>query len=536
MRIKERLTNFTDKIFSSKEKCQACEAKTTGFDLLGPFNKYVSDRTRLSREAATAQLQQLLLLNMRSYTQEAVGGTVINQIATQAKKEETGWHFTDTYYEDVSKGWLASIGQTQDQEIKDRYTLEIGSWMKVWHQHLALVDDLPDKNPEEVTSKLLKKGFSLLSQSQGLLVSKSLAALFPQIKEGQKIEAYQSPQPLMVASPNFKHYHRGETTIARYSRLYYLPEISEFVILEDGLFTAYSNEQIAQFLSWGQAEDLPNKSEEFFVFVAVLGDQLASLAPHAIFQLVIDKLGFFPEIPIGDNVVVDKERNYDTQLDLIIRLFELEYDRQQEFQSSMSAQQRLKQMTQVIEHSLLRANDLDVFSLLQDYLAVFSPEQETHSKKDKNQFGLRVMKSYPDFMVRVQSLIDCGSGSILGGVQRLSPTQLSGVLGVDRLNVISQLSGKNITNRSEFNKLAKSLGKDTHRFTSLGKCGNCGAKTFLGECGWCVLCEYKDDLGINQNLNWFGEKKSSKQSSIQGKNRGSGYSVGLSDFVAGLLG
>lgn len=515
MRLKETFSSIKQQIFSKKENCPSCEAKITSFDLAGPFDKYTRDVVEFGGQEANSRLESLLLLNMSSYAQEARGKAQITQIATQAARHPTnggGWTFRDSFYDDVGLGWQQTLEQTKNEQIKNRYNQEFSSWMRVWQQHLSLVDDLDNLSSDVVGAKLSKKGFSLMSEDEGLEVSQSLTALFPQLKEGDQITAYKSPQPLLVASPSFEHYHRGETTIARYSRLYFLPDVGEngeWVILEDGLFTGYTDQQIKEFLKLdAQQKELPKQKDDFFEFVAFLGQELQDMPPQVIFQMIIDQIGFFPQIKTGKNVEVEKEQNFDSQLELIMRIFEFEQQNVilSEVEGSASIPQhsktaihfRLRQISKVIEHSLLRANDLNVESLFNDYLSLLSDSDDVAIKTQSSKtFDFKVIQSYPDFMTRVQSLIDCGSGSILGGVHHLSPTQLQSVLGFDRFNIISSLSGKNITSRSQFEKIAKNLGKDAKRFSSLGKCQHCGAHTFLGECGWCVLCELKDDLGMD---------------------------------------
>jgi hypothetical protein len=107
---------------------------------------------------------------------------------------------------------------------------------------------------------------------------------------------------------------------------------------------------------------------------------------------------------------------------------------------------------------------------------------------------LKTTAIYPQFLNRIESLIDCTKGEILGGIKGfdgLAP----GLNGLDGLALLKKMESQGIKTKEELVAFCKKFNKDPNRFKP-GRCTKCKVSLWEGECGWCPVCEVKDDLGL----------------------------------------
>ncbi len=504
-----------------------------GLDAYPLFTSYFQDQANgLSKEEAHRRFRIMLEANLRSYTQEGIGDRDIQEYGTEVtrarlvpKLQESSDRIVFRDYKDTDS--------LNDQRLKNRevyrdhpdvisyFDLELEVWDRLWHSVVLPIEELiGQSNQQTILSRLNKAGFRHLydfeSNPELCAVSFGIKALFPELENDDSIEIYEHPSKYILTSPRHPLHHKGETTVVRLVRFVYIPKINKFAFLERGLFTAYTNDEVASFYTLdGQPKPKFNRVEEMLAHIATISQEFNALPPHAVFNHIINILGDFPEVPVGKNVVREKVRTFSTQIEYIERVLAFEEQMLTMHPSLASTlEKRLQWIMEPVEHSLLRANTLDVELQVANYTRIFSDLSIAQNPQSaKRQFRLGVLSSYPEFAIRVGSILDCSTGTLLGGVRQLNGFGgLESMVGTSAFSALKSLEGKSILNRAEFESYARSLGKDPDKFTTVGKCKckSCASKgldNYLGPCGWCLGCEVKDDLGLSGPLN-FDEMES----------------------------
>ncbi len=485
-----------------------------GLDAYPLFIRYFNNLSQgIEKNEALRKFRNELEVNLRSYTQEGIGDRDIMEYGTKVVRDKNGTiSFVD--YRGVD-----TLGYQREQNritYKDHpdviayFDKELGTWENLWRTAIYSLEDLiGEPNPDIILPRLHEAGFRHLRVNETIPelceVSVALTSLFPELANDKFIELYEHPQKYVLASPRHRLHHNGETSIARLVRFVYVPKLNTFAFLERGLFTAYTNDEITTFFTL-DGKDKPHFSspEEILAHVAFLTQEFATQAPHAVFNHIINKLRSFPEIPVGNNVIREKPRTFTTQIEYVEQILAFEEHALIEHpELEKTLKQRLQHILEPIEHSLLRGNELNVKAQVENYIRIFSnlpTAQNPEAAREK--FRLGVLASYPDFATRVGSILDCSTGSLLGGLRKAGGLGgLESVMGNNAFTALQHLEGKSISNRAEFESLARCLGKDPSKFLNWGvcQCEHCASKgleNFLGPCGWCLACEVKDDLGI----------------------------------------
>lgn len=498
--------------------------KIPGLDAHALFAPYFADLDRgINRTDAHRRFRIMLESNLRSYVQEGIGDKDIQEYGIEVTRANLVPNLQDESSRIVFRDYK-DTDSLRDQrrnnrekykdypDVIDYFDLEIEAWDKLWHSILLPLEELiGEANTHLIISKLELAGFRHLDVSafpELCTVSPGLKALFPELGDVDSIEIFEHPDKYVLTSPRHPLHHKGQTSIARLVRFVYLPKINKFAFLERGLFTAYDNDEIALFhtLDGNSSKPKFKTPEEMLQHASLLASEFTTLPPHAVFNHIIELLGHFPEIPVGDNVIKGKARSFHTQIEYLERILEFEENlmtTQPELANSL--QERLKWVLEPVEHSLLRANNLDVDSQVANYVRTFSDTQlALDPKQAESSFRLGVLASYPDFATRVGSILDCSTGTMLGGLRSMpSVGGLESIIGSNAFSALKSLEGRSITNRAEFESYARALGKDPAKFPTLGKCKcpDCSSRglNYLGPCGWCLGCEVKDDLGLGGN-------------------------------------
>ena len=485
------------------------------------FDGYFSDLTEgVDREEAKRRFTSLLEMNLRTYTQEGVGDKDIAEYGTRVVREEGVIKFPNTCYEDALNDQRRESYQIyHDQAILRHFDIELNTWDKLWRETIAPFEDLiGEENQRYIIQRLRDLGFV----EKSCELNHSLHALFPALAAETTVPIYELPDKFIMVSPRFFAHHRGQTSIARLTRFVYIPLLNEFAFLERGLFTAYKNEQITEFFTLdGNPKPKFHSSEEILSHVAVLASEFNNLPPHAVFNLIIEKLGVFPKIPLHKNVVLDKERSFVSQLEYVDRILEFETELCTQHPDLITSRsRRLDQSTKVIMHSLLRANELEVEKHVNNYLQIFGDIGYAQNPKNATKlFNQLTLVSYPDFATRVVSLIDCGTGTALGGIKMGENTfssivgSLYGEKGMVLLNKYAKKGGDRPKNLDEVREICQVFHKDPNKYTTWRECGMCKQTTYVwGKenkgCDVCPMCEVWDDIDhyqapdTDQGVSW----------------------------------
>lgn len=499
-----------------------------GLDAYPLFHSYFCDLAKgIEKEEAHRRFRLMLEANLRSYTQEGIGNQDIQEYGTEVTRARCvprlqedsdrivfrDYKDTDTLRDQREKNREV---YKHDPQVIDLFDTELNTWEHLWNKVVLPLDALiGEPNSEIIIRALHTHGFVYRdvsnSTSELCEVSYAIKALFPELGNDQTIEIYEHPEKYVLVSPRNRLHHNGETSIARLTRFVYIPKLNKFAFLERGLFTAYENKDIATFFTLdGKDKPTFKRDEDMLSHIAVLASEFTNLPPHAVFNHIITAIGYFPEIPVGDNVVREKPRSFHTQIAYVEQVLAFEEQLVTENPELLaSLKQRLEWVLEPVEHSLLRANTLDVHAQVANYIRVFSnPDAARHPNGAKKSFRLGVLKSYPDFSIRVGSVLDCSTGALLGGVKQAgSLGGLESMIGADATKALYALEGTSVRNRAQFEAYAKALGKDPSLFTRWGTCvyPGCpatkkGLQNYLGDCNCCMACEKKDDLGLHGAL------------------------------------
>ncbi len=527
-----------ERSFFQKITERLSKPKIEDFSAFAVFEKYLQDlQSGISRELAKERRRALLSTNIRTYTQEGIGAKHIHEYGTLVSRafavpglneQSDRIVFSNLFYNDVIAGQHAQQENEPHPLIRDRYKQEFSTWERSWQKLLLGIEQYigyPDK--KALVQELLLKGFIHRNSDEHALVSEGLQALLPSLGDDAYVEMYEHPERLILTSPRFFAYHKGETSIARHMRLVYIPKTDSFVFLEAGFFTAYKNHEIAQFHTLAENHfPLPESPTDILAQISILAQAYKDYPPHALFSLIVEKLGHFPEVPVGENVITTTERSFDSQIEYLESIFDFEEQLLSAYPHLYkSIRERLAQPTETIMHSALRANTLNVEELLQAYKTIFSdPLYAQNPLAAKNILdGLRAIH-YPDIGTRVTSLIDCGTGTVLGGMKNLSPTQLTGkidgLFGAGAIDMLSTASQKGISSESELRSFCNKFGLDHTRFHT-GVCRTDGCRsTYVGECSICPACEMKYTLGLmdeHGNTDSHDHNETIKNAEIQEK-------------------
>ncbi len=507
------------------------------FDPISVFEKFEHDISIYGLAEARQRRKDLLESNLKTYVQEATGMRTVFPYATRVTlaKLISGLGVSDrlvfqnAQYRDVELEQAKRLEREPSPQLRTHYQKEHELWLSVWHQ---LVDDIASlvgqTDSGKITTALLEQGAKTTHLNlPDATAPKSinfnmdplggLRSLFPALRLAETIEIIELPKKLIFASPSFAFYHDGETTLGRHVRLVYLPQINEFVILAEGLYTGYRDEDIAKLHLLGEQPKIPASKEELFWYVQALATEYGNLPPQAVFEHLINLIGHFDAPSVGEGVVTTDllQRDLSTQVEYLESIFEYEHHQLlKDPKRSKRLAVLLKQPTQQVMHSALRGQILNVKELLLAYQESFHTLSSDLRPSDQA-FAKRALVINPDFATRVVSLVDCGTGTILG-TPRLGSQSLETVLGRQNFNQLLSLdlSQKGITNQQDLLEFCRTFGLDNPaRFSQIGTCAMCGKQTLIwpremGGCNVCPVCEVKDNLGIHGDLNSLDQDNS----------------------------
>lgn len=515
----------------------------------------------MSKEDARKDFLRLLEANLRTFTQEGIGAAQLNEYGIEVRKDttetktgttESKLQFRNAFAQDA----IASIRTEnakkygKNQILLHHFELELTAWEKLYMDVVAPLEHLIGRNDTpELIPDLHELGFRHLvpgNAAPGLCdVSPLLVSLFPELDGVKQVEMYEAPEKYIMASPRFWGHHKGETTIARLTRFVYIPSIGKFAFLERGLFTSYTNEQILEFFTLdGKPKPDLHSAQEILAHVAVLAEVYREMAPLAVFQSIIDKIGVSPEVKVDEKIERTSERDFRPQLEYIEAILAFEEELCLEHPELLLAQERrLDSAMRLVMHSLLRNVPLNVRRVANDYEQIYSDLRHAQNPKAATRlFNTLTLASHPDIATRFLSIFDCGTGMVLGVNAQSLMDGLNGIdmyFGAGAGEMLTHFETHGITTQSELDAFCKTFHLDASTFSNRGVCKNPGCKCistqFLGPCGWCPVCEAKDNLKqIGWNPNAKNESNVPTRESNEEDNSLPRQPVGLDLFVAAI--
>lgn len=415
-------------------------------DVYSMYVRFWDDSRKLGLSAAKQRRRLLLEANFRSYTQENNALSAIYPVAIEVNRREdssSALRFRHSYHDDIAAGFTEELARVRKGKLQTRFRREQEAYLRVWSTALDSLLPHVGAPPAELIPILHQHGFrrSVRSHSEYLSQKKTkgvadsacifdhisgAAALYPELSSAEELEVYESPQWYGFLSPNSPFHQEGQTSIGRLAKVFYLPLIHKLFIADEGLYTGYRGE-LTELLELDEQErQIPTNEKDVLAFIAVLSqEKYATLAPHAIFQEIIDRIGYFTPAPIGEGVRTKETRNFSRQLQYIESIFDFEYARcceNPELLSTLS--ERFAYANETVMHALLRANDetLEVESLTALYQTVFGLDLNAYNPAGlKRLMNVKTVSIYSDFFNRAQSLGDCAIGTFrVGGLDALT--------------------------------------------------------------------------------------------------------------------
>lgn len=508
------------------------------------YEKFEQDLKSVDLEEARRRRLALLETNLKTYVQEATGDQTIFPYATRVIRISGRIVLQNLQYQDVEQQQRENLEKEPNKELRRHYQKEHILWNLVWNQLIdEIIEQVGNPNRRSTEQALLAKGAKRktlnlpTTQEAGSFKFNmdsfsGLKRLFPSLAMEESIEILELPKKIIFTSPSYEFYHDGQTTLGRHVRLVYVPLIHEFVLLAEGLFTGYEDVDIAKLHLFGQEKKLPQTKEELFWNIQVLAEDYAEVAPHALFEELIKLIGRFDPPPVGEGVVMTQllQRDLSTQIEYLERIFEIESDLCQKDPLRRSQLPlMMREATGFVMQTALRDKAIDVELHINNYLKSFSHlPRNMHEVRET--FIRQTIGFHPDFATRVVSLVDCGTGTVLGAPNMLNQLRAF------------ELAGVNLSTTQEVLNFCRQFNLDNPaRFSELGQCAMCGEKNVYiwpreeGGCNVCPVCEAKDNLRMKDS---FTEYDSNPNSSVKNLNKVTdfGAPIGVSQLINSFTG
>lgn len=523
---------------------------------LGVLLEHYLDDVENGMDPARAwrNLATMLEANLRTALGEGIGDREIGEYGVRVTIEDGRIVFHDPQGKEIlSKQREHNLKVYKDYpEVITYFNQELDVWENVWRQFTDPLTKLIEKSDiSEITDGIKRMGWQKRGGQKPngapelSRVSPGLISLFPNLRDLQEVELWEHPIKKILVSPPHLLHHNGETSIARLIRFVYIPKINQFAFLECGLFTAYTTEEITQFFTLnGEEKPRFTKPEEILSHVANLAEHYNALPPHAVFNEIIKTIGYFKRVKVDGKIAGPEiSRTLDTQIAYVMKILEFEIVLCKDPALRATVQDRLKMVTSLVLHSLLRAKELDVGKHVAIYKETYLNHQNAlHPHRAKRDLWSATVLTHPDFTNRVFSVFDCGQGTLLGGLKTLGSENLLTTLGLETVPLLRGLVKRElgITTRQELVRVCRALGKDPDLYSTIRKCGLCDKPTFVwpfetGGCNICPVCEYMDDYGLTPNdLDFSSSNQVNAVSDTIPKQEGH-KKIGVSIFVTALF-
>ncbi len=508
---------------------------------------------RFGKERGLFHATMGVLLNIWTLRQEMLASMDTHEIITLVVKDREGkTKFSNNLYgsaDDIEKMYAK---YTPPAYLRDRFALESNQIIFLFKKLARLIEPiLLDAPSERLVSQLVSYGF----HEEEIDVSPSMCLVVPSLFEQiqsvddllrvigskRKMKVLISPaQAVTVSTPHWSH-RKGESGLVWASELVVIPQTGETFIRQNGKFGKTTEEELVKFLGFRQQiEKEFQTSEEMMMFINFVMES-GYRQPKALLDFLVSHVGKIrPATKIDRHI---QEGNFDIKpyFEGIYEILTLEYENLVQHRNLPAILARLSNLSDLIKHQIARNNPKALPALVEEYkdqvkLHPYASDAQAFQKK----LTAVALKVDPGFRIQIDfSLLDCTAGSVMNLVNGNSLSNLQASLGVEKFNSLLQLEGKSIADRSQFEKIARQFGKDPGRFKEWGVCknpnctsGRNGLSNYLGECGWCLACEVKDDLGIHSDLGTLSQNE--EVPGREGIARTSSSSMGASAFLASM--
>lgn len=389
------------------------------FSLMDAYQDYAHLRRDRAIPQARTSLRPRLELDFQALRLETLGEAYTESIVTEIVWETTKKRFRNLQYEHGSdlvsmyqRSMLIMLESVSDI-TKTRYAREILQTVRVWQNVAAVLDTFASQT--SLIEQVNQAGFFFTQ----LPISLGMIATFPELtpRRGQSIPVWLGPQ-FVTASPPSPIHRQGESSFAWINRLMYLPELQKFAVLQDGLFTAYNQEEISQFLLFANQDSQPDLSTEAAIlqYIHELPHEFISLHARQLLTIIVSKIGYFRALDSIDKSISSGPATYDALTQAMLDIFEWEFQRcQTDPALEKSLADRLKEWDTVFLHNAVGGFPVSGQVLFQQY-------KELYENRDialqPNHFSAQIKKSiymaYPHFNIKLDlTKLDCISGGFL---------------------------------------------------------------------------------------------------------------------------
>jgi len=367
-------------------------------------------------------------------------------------------------------------------------------------------------------------------------------------------ELWVGPRGLTIAPPHWLH-QQGKSTFLWASDVVVSLEgdSPQTAVLDQGKFSHTSLETLLHAVSVNQPEArVFSSNKEILEWITILTD-VAHIPAPVFLDYLIEQSGEF--IPAGafDEKVTMGTLPIATFLSEIEKVFQFEWERctsDPRFKAGL--EDRLFVYATSVKQLIADNSTVGLKELGENYrnVAFADLPNATDALSFLDQFRQVGLAHNPTTFSKAfdWSMIDCVAGTPGSLAQQLqgfrpdvsSISGLQSLVGNEKFLQLQSIEGRSISNRSEFERLCRQFNKDPKRFPAenwgLCQCASCtasknGLKNYLGECGWCLSCELKDDYGILGALPDISAALSTDGATVADREHGA---LGLGNFVAGL--
>lgn len=406
-----------------------------------------------------------------------------------------------------------TLSQLDWDDLYQRYQAEITQVLTIFNHCLEPLSNHTISATPTVES-LIKAGFTYGHIELQTELQRQLA--LP--TSTHKTQTVWLGPPVITISPPSIWHAEGKTSFCWASRLAYLPELGQWIISQDGLFSGYNQQE----LFWGTqsfeslvASNLEaNLAGTEFWFLNQLFSLPKSqtnefLTNREILKNFAQTIGFFRPVPPREGTSISQKitpqkappsfldlaeapPSADTIATLItdVIIWETKNGRTQTPRYQANRLQHIDTIAAQMAAKLLLQETLDSSRFFEEYVKVAQKTQARSGFDLAETLNQAIAQAYPGISRAVNLMgLDCWSVQALKQSAQASSQVFSNP---ELLQYFA--NSKVISSESELKQICKALKKDPNRFKTFGTCQLCHKQTFVGECSICPICEYKDDL------------------------------------------
>ncbi len=382
----------------------------------------------------------------------------------------------------------------------------------------------------------------------------SIEAIESVVQGSLTTELWVGPRGLTIAPPHWLH-QQGKSSFLWASDVVVSLEgnVPQAAILDQGKFSHSTLPTLLRAVSVNQQEQrVFTNRQEILEWMTILTD-VAHIPAPVFLEHLLQQTGDFIPAPPFDATITFGELSLKTFLTEIEKVFQFEWERctaDPRFKEGL--EDRLFVFATSVKQLIADNSTMGLKEIGENYrnVAFADLPNATDALSLLEQFKQVGLAHNPATFSKSfdWSMIDCVAGTPGSLAQQLqgfrpdvsSVSGLQSLMGNEKFLELQAIEGRSISNRSEFERICRQFNKDPKRFPAenwgLCQCPSCaasknGLKNYLGECGWCLSCELKDDYGILGALPDLTAILPMDGSTVEDTEH---RSLGLGNFVAGL--